>query len=135
MVSSRADCTLAGARLILVRQNEIGKHRAFGGAVIAVLGIVDECADNVRRQEVGGELDAMKGGVNGRRQRADREGLGQAGHPLEKDVAVGQQPHQQPIHQLFLAHDDLANLSPEPPDPGRSRLDLFVQRYIHVRSI
>ena len=47
---------------------------------------------------------------HGARQGADRQGLGQAGHALEQDVAVGHQAQQQAFDHVALADDDLADL-------------------------
>ena len=41
-----------------------------------------------------------KRGLHGRRERADGQGLGQAGHAFEQHVAVGEQADQQPVHQF-----------------------------------
>jgi hypothetical protein len=99
--------------------------------VFAVLGAVDQRARDVRGQQVGRELDAMEGGMDGGGQGADAHGLGQAGHAFEQHVAVGQQPDQQPVHQLFLADDDPAHFCPQPADPAGCRLHLLVQRCAH----
>ncbi len=82
-------------------------------------------------QQVGRELDAMEGGLDGGGQGADAHGFGQAGHAFEQDVAVGQQPDQQPVHQLLLADDDPANLRAQPANPTGGRLHLLVQRCAH----
>ena len=82
-------------------------------------------------QQVGRELDAVKGGMDGGGQGADAHGLGQTGHAFEQDVAVGQQPDQQPVHQLLLADDDPADLRAEPADPASRGLHLLVQRCAH----
>ena len=44
------------------------------------------------------------------RQRLDRQRLGQARHAFEQDVAVGQQADEQPVDQVALADDDVADL-------------------------
>jgi len=46
-------------------------------------------------------------------------------------VAVGQQPDQQPVHQLLLADDNLADLRAEPADPASRGLDLLIQWCAH----
>ena len=81
----------------------------------------------------GRELDAVERGVNGRRQGADGERLGQARHAFQEHVAVGEQAHQQPVHQLLLADDHLGDLPAQFADPGGRGLHFFVQRYAHVR--
>ena len=58
---------------------------------------------------------------------AHGERLGQAGHALEQHVAVGEQPDQQPVHQVLLADDDAADLVAERAHPGRGLVDAGVQ--------
>src|SRR5258708_6399938 len=73
----------------------------------------------------------MKRGLDRSRQRADRERLGQPRNPLQQDVAIRQQADQQPIHQLLLPYNDLANFPTQLVDPDRRRLHLLTQRCTH----
>jgi hypothetical protein len=52
------------------------------------------------------------------RQRAHSQGLGQSGHALEQDVAIGEHGDEQALHQHLLAHEDAAYLSTKGFDPG-----------------
>ena len=56
----------------------------------------------------------------------DREGLGQAGHAFEQDVAVGEQADDQPLGQIILADDDLAEFVKQRVRKGTRFLDCFV---------
>ncbi|MND08086.1 hypothetical protein D3C83_304800 [compost metagenome] len=59
----------------------------------------------------------METGLNGCGQYADGKRLGQTGHAFEQHVAVGEQPDQQAVHQLFLANNDFPNLGSQRADP------------------
>ena len=85
-------------------------------------------------QQIGRELDAMELGLHRRRERADGQRLGQAGHAFEQDVAVGEQADEQPVHELFLADDDVGDFLAQFADPVGGGLHFFVQRYAHVRG-
>ena len=80
-------------------------HREVAAALV-----VDHRADQVGRQQVGGELDAVEAGRDGGREGPDGERLGQTGHALEQHVAVGEQADQQPLEHGALADDDPAEL-------------------------
>ena len=59
-------------------------------------------------------------------QRFDGERLGQARHAFEQDVAVGEQADDQPLDQIVLADDDLADFVEERPHEGAGFLHRFV---------
>jgi hypothetical protein len=63
--------------------------------------------------------------VDDRRERLDREGLGQAGHAFEEDVAVGEQADEQPLDHVTLADDDLAHFALERRDERALLADEF----------
>jgi hypothetical protein len=109
----------------LVGQNDVGEDRAFLDAELPGVGLVDERPDEVRRQQVRGELDPLVAGLDAGGQARDRRGLGQPRHPLDQQVPVAEQPDQHPVEQVVLAHDDPVHLVPQ----GRKRpargLDLF----------
>ena len=54
------------------------------------------------------------------------ERFGQAGHAFEQDVAVGQQADDQPLDQIILADDDLAEFVKQRVREGARFLDRFV---------
>ena len=70
-----------------------------------VSGAVDARADEVRRHEVGGELQALELAAERVGERLDGQRLGQAGDALEQHVAAGQQRHEQPLEHRLLADD------------------------------
>ena len=72
---------------------------------------------NCRREN----FTLMRGG-----QGFDRQRLGQAGHAFEQDVAVGEQADDQPLGQIVLADDDLAEFVKQRVREGARFLDRFV---------
>ena len=103
-----------------VGEDEVGEDRATVGGEAAVLGREDHSADDIAGEEVGGELDALELDADGRAERSDEEGLGEAGHAFEEDVAVGQQGDQHAFDDSFLADDGLANFVAEFLGPIRT---------------
>ena len=97
IASRRADWTLAGARLISSARSDVGEDRALAGDELLRLRVEDERPDEVRREEVRGELDPRERGVEAAGERPHRERLGEAGHPLEENVAVGEEPDHEPL--------------------------------------
>ena len=84
--------------------------------------VVDARADQVGRDEVGRELDALELAADRLGQGLDRHGLGQAGHALDEDVAAREQRDDQPLQQVVLADDDLLDLVEQPLHRGRAVL-------------
>jgi hypothetical protein len=110
----------------LVGENDVGEDRPALGREDAVARVVDEGADQVGGQQVGGELQPVEAGVDGLRQGLHRQRLGQAGHALEQDVPVGEQADQHAVDDVALADDDLADLLAQPVDERRRVLDLLI---------
>ena len=92
----------------------------------AGLRIVNLRADDVGGQHVRRELQAREFDVHAVGQRFDGERLGQAGHAFEQHVAVGQQADDQPLGQIILADDDLAEFVKQRVREGARFLDRFV---------
>ena len=97
------------------------------GHELALLLVVDQRAEQVGRQQVGGELDALKADVEGARQRLHGERLGQARHAFDQQVAAHEQADQHPIDQVVLADDDLADLALDLAENQRVALDSLGQ--------
>ena len=68
----------------------------------------------------------MKRRVNRHGERADGKGLCQAGDAFKQDVAVREQADEQPVHQLFLADDDMADFLAQRGDPSRGPFHFLV---------
>ncbi len=77
------------------------------------LRLEDHGADDVARQQVGGELDPLELDAERRSQGLDQQGLGKAWHALEEDVAAGEQGHEEPLDRGVLADDGLADFIAE----------------------
>ena len=89
----------------LVGQQDVVEQGAGAELELALLVPVDIGADQVRGQQVRGELDAVEIAFHGLRQGLDRRGLGQAGHAFDQQVAVAQQADQHAVDELLLADD------------------------------
>ena len=111
----------------LVRQYEVGEDRTLAYDEILVLLRVDQRADQVGGQQVGGELYARETGVDGLGERGDGQRLGQSRDAFQKDVSVGQQADQQGVHQVALAHDDLSHFVAERIDENGFAFDALVE--------
>ena len=109
-----------------VGEDEIGEDRAFARGEAAGLRIVNLRADDVGGQHVRRELQARKFHVHAVRQRFHGERLGQAGHAFEQDMAVGQQADDQPLGQIILPDDDLAEFVKQRMRERTRFLDRFV---------
>ena len=110
-----------------VGQNEIGKNRPQLGRKFAVPRIVDQRADQVGREKVGGELQTGETGVQARSEGAHGQRLGQSGYTLEEDVTIGQESRDQALDEELLAHHHFAHLGEERLHPLAAALHLFVQ--------
>jgi len=66
---------------------------------------VDLGTCDVRREQVGRELDAMEFRLDTFGQVLDGLGLGQSGSALDQQVAIGKQGDEQTVDQLFLTED------------------------------
>ena len=119
MASSKADWTFDGARLISSARMKLAKIGPLRVRNAPSLGHVDHRADQVGRQQVGGELDPLEAGREGLGQRLDGRGLGQPRHALQEDMPVGKQPHQQAGNHLLLPDDRLAQFGLEAMDQVR----------------
>ena len=102
----------------LVREQEVAEHRAELGVEVGVVGPEDPRPDEVARDEVGRELDALEAAAQDGRCRLDRQRLRQARHALDQQVAAGEQADEHPLEHRLLAGDD-------PPDLEERLLELL----------
>ena len=102
---------MAGRAIDFVGQDQVGEDRAELGRELAGSRVINQRADQIRRQQIGRKLEALEAGLDAGRQRLDGQRLGQAGHAFEQDVAVGEQAEQQSVDEIFLADDDVARLA------------------------
>jgi hypothetical protein len=101
---------LGGGPVDFVGQDDVVEQRPFFNTEVAGLGAVDLRSHQVGRQQVGGELDAFEVGVNRICQGLDRTGFGQARHAFDKNVPPGEQPHEQAVDKIPLAHQPCRSL-------------------------
>ncbi|OPZ02275.1 MAG: hypothetical protein BWZ11_01034 [Bacteroidetes bacterium ADurb.BinA395] len=66
-----------------VRQNEVGKNRAFTNAEFFFFLTVNHCSDNVGRQQVGCKLNSAEISLNQVRKCFDGQRFGKAGYPFQ----------------------------------------------------
>ena len=76
-------------------------------------------ADQIGRQQIGGELHPMEVALHAIRQGLDGGGLGQTGHAFDKKVSAGQQADQHGIDQRLLADHARSDMGPERGQSGR----------------
>ena len=84
--------------------------------------VVDQGADQIRRQQVGGELNPGKVGPHTLRNALGEQGLRDSGHPLDEQVAAGQQPDKNPLHDVPLPDHDPAEFGSQTVGKGRADL-------------
>ncbi len=104
---------LGGGAVDLVGKQKIGKNRTQGRPEVPCLLVVDARPDQVGRNEVGRELDALELAPDGLRKRSDRHRLRKAGDAFDQDVAASEQRHDQALQEVILADDDLLHLVEE----------------------
>ena len=101
---------LGGRAVDLVGEEEVAEDRAELGVERPLLRAVDARADEVRRDEVGRELDAGERAAEDARGRLDGQGLGEPGHALDEQVALREQAHEHALEHRVLPGDDPADL-------------------------
>ena len=87
--------------------------------------VVDDRPDEVRREEVRGELQTLEARLDAGCHRFDGEGFCQTGHAFEKNMTVREQTEQQAIDQIFLTDDDMTDLLSQRRYPLTQLLDLL----------
>ena len=121
---------LGGSAVDLVGQHQIGEDGALLDGELAGPRIVDLRADDVGGQKIRRELNAVKVQPQTLRDRSHGEGLGQAGHALDKDMPAGEQAEQQAIDHGALADDHLLDLAIKGIEAGTNldgaAIDVFV---------
>ncbi len=92
------------------------EQRAFAEDERAVLRPIDLGAREIRGQEIGRELQAMKVTFDAVTQNFDRARLGETGRAFDEQMAVGEQRHEHSIQQPFLADDEAFQMRLELPE-------------------
>ena len=101
---------LGGGAVDLVGEQQLSEDGALAGHELAGALVVDEGADEVGRQQVGSELDALEADRQRPRQGLDGQRLGEAGDPLDQQVAAAEHADQHAVDEVLLADQYLAQL-------------------------
>ena len=112
----------------LVGEDHVGEDRPLDELhpAAAVAGLLEDLgAGDVRRHQVGGELDALELQVEDLGDRADQQRLGQPRRTGDQAVPAGEQADQELMRRLLLADDDLGQLA---LDPAAALVDLLDDR-------
>ena len=94
----------------LVGEQQVREDRPERRPELARLLVVDPRADEVGRDEVRRELDALELAADRVGHGLDRHRLGEARHALDEDVAADEQRDDEPLEEVVLADDDLLHL-------------------------
>ena len=109
----------------LVDQHHLGKKRPGVKHEALLFAVENGIADDVRGQEVAGELDAPEIEPQGAGQRVGERGLADAGQIFDQQVASGHYAGDGQADRIFLADDDLADLRDQRLYPGIHSDSLF----------
>ncbi len=115
----------------LVGEQEVAEDRTELGVERLLPGPVDAGADEVRRHEVGRELDPLERAAEHVRRRLDRQRLREAGHALDQQMPAREEAHEHALEHLVLPGD-------HPPDlveGGFEQLARAGNLFVHGRSL
>ncbi len=101
---------LGGCAVDLVGKDQVVEDWTFLKLEAAVLGPVDLSTGDVARQQVRGELDAMKIALDDSGELFDGSRFCLSGRTLDQQMTAADQGHHQALDELFLADD--AGLEP-----------------------
>ena len=110
MACSKRGLGLGRGAVDFVGQQDVGEHRALDKAEIAPAALVllqHVRAGDVRRHQVGRELDPLELDVEDAGQRADHQRLGQPGHAHQQAMAAGEHGGEHLLDHVRLADDHL----------------------------
>ena len=110
IASSSALCVLGVARLTSSASITCAKIGPGWNLKAAAVALEDRHADDVGRQQVAGELDALELQAQRGRERVRERGLADAGHVFDQQVAAREEAGEGEADLLFLAEDDFADL-------------------------
>ena len=72
--------------------------------------VINHSPEHIRRQQVRRKLNPLELQLHAPGDGVDRERFGQAGRPLQEDVASAEHGDQNPLDHLVLPNDDLVDL-------------------------
>ena len=103
----------------LVGEQQAGEDRAGMEAKLRRLALVYAHPDNVRRQQVAGELHALEVEREGGGQRMRQRGLAHPGHVFEQQVTAGDQAGEGELDLTRLAQQYLVDLGQRGIEPAQ----------------
>ena len=120
MASRRRALHFGGRAINFIGEHEVGEDRAVMRGELSRVGLKDHRADNVARQQVGRELDAIAMHAECGAERLDEKGLGETGHALEEDVTVGEERDQESFDDNVIAEHGFGDFGAELLRPDRT---------------
>ena len=100
-----------GSRAVdLVGQHDVGEERTRLEDELALGGLPDAHADDVGRQHVRGELDALEADADGAGERGGQRRLPHAGDVLDQEVPAREEAHHGQSHHFRLPHESAADV-------------------------
>ena len=98
----------------LVGQHHLAHQRARPELEVLRLLVEPVDAGDIRRQQIGRELDAPEGAAQRDGQGACQRRLADAGHVFHQDVALAQHGRQRQVDDVVLADDDFLDVGAQP---------------------
>ena len=115
----------------LVGQHDVGEDRARLELKRALFLIEDFEADDIRRQQIGSELNPLEAAIEASGEGLGERGLADAGHVFDQEVPAGEKGHEREFDDIGLAPNHALDCRLElfePPgggDQSGSSLELF----------
>ncbi len=94
----------------LIGEEEVAEDRAFLRVEATRVRSVDPRSDEVARDEIGRELNALEAAAEHRGRRLDRQRLRETGNALDQQVAARDEADEHAFQHLVLTGDDALDL-------------------------
>ena len=110
MISSRAACVFRWRTVDLVGEQQLREDRPRSKSKLALLHVEDRRSGDVRRHQVGSELDPSELAAKDLAERSHEQSLAETGDGLDQHVSSREQRGQRSQHKFILPDKHLANL-------------------------
>ena len=117
---------LGGGAVDLVGEHDVGEHRTRPELELVRGAVPHRHAGDVRREEVGGELDALAGAADRPGDRLRQRRLADARDVLDEEVPLGEHAHEREVDGVALALDHSFDI-------GEQRLEQPAERRFAAR--
>ena len=125
-----------GRAVDFVREQQVREHGSLLRRELAGLRRIDERSHDIGRQKVRREGDALEVETERLGERIHAERLGEARHTFQKNVSIRDEREDEPVDELLLSDDDLADLFTYLGDQIRLCGDLVcLTCQIHIASV